>query len=71
MGFGDSPAAMETFLRAALGPGVDEEKLHAYCWESVDHYEWLVANDVPYPTGPDEPGSVFGYVPEDGYAEFG
>jgi 3-oxo-5alpha-steroid 4-dehydrogenase len=71
MGFEDTPEAMETFLRVALGPGVDEEKLHAYCFGSVDHYHWLVANDVPYPPGPDEPGSVFGMVPEDGYAEFG
>lgn len=71
MGFHDTPEMMATFLRAALGPGVDEEKLQAYCQGSVDHYHWLVANDVPYPPGPDEPGSVFSMVPEDGYQEFG
>lgn len=71
MGFEDTPEAMATFLRAALGPGVDEEKLHEYCWGSVEHYHWLVANDVPYPPGPDEEGSVFTFVPEDGYQEFG
>src|SRR5262249_49720891 len=71
MGFEDTPEAMETFLRVALGPGVDEDKLHAYCFGSVDHYHWLVANDVPFPPGPDEPGSVFALVPEDRYPEFG
>jgi 3-oxo-5alpha-steroid 4-dehydrogenase len=71
MGFEDTPEAMATFLREALGPGVDEDKLHAYCWGSVDHYHWLVANGVPYPAGPDEEASAFTYVPEDGYAEVG
>src|SRR4051812_40020818 len=71
MGFDDSPEAMATFLRAALGPGVDEEKLHAYCWGSVDHYQWLVSNGVPFPAGADEPGSPWTFVPEDGYPEVG
>ena len=71
MGFEDTPEAMARFLRAALGPGVDEAKLEAYCSGSVDHYHWLVANGVPYPAGPDEEGSPFMFVPEDGYREFG
>ncbi|HEY4332943.1 MAG TPA: FAD-dependent oxidoreductase [Ilumatobacteraceae bacterium] len=71
MGFEDTPEAMATFLRSALGPGVDEDKLHAYCWGSVDHYDWLVANDVPFPAGPDEEGFAFTFVPPDGYPEVG
>ncbi|MBM4269522.1 MAG: FAD-dependent oxidoreductase [Deltaproteobacteria bacterium] len=47
-GFRDSPESMERFLAAALGPGVDAERLHAYCVESVRHFEWLVAHGVPF-----------------------
>src|SRR5262245_42197128 len=38
-GFRDSPENMERFLAAALGPGVDAERLHAYCVGSVRHFE--------------------------------
>ena len=30
-GFEDSPENMAAFLRAALGPGVDDERIEAYC----------------------------------------
>lgn len=47
-GFRDSPDNMERFLTAALGPGVDADRVHAYCAESVAHFDWLVAHDVPF-----------------------
>jgi len=39
---------MEKFMVAALGPGVDRDKIADYCRGSVEHYEWLVANGVPF-----------------------
>jgi len=47
-GFRDSPENMERFLAAALGPGVDAERLHAYCTESVAHFRWLADHGVPF-----------------------
>lgn len=47
-GFEDSPGEMLKFLRAACGPGVDEEKVAAYCAESVAHFDWLVRHGVPF-----------------------
>ncbi|GGL08287.1 FAD-dependent oxidoreductase [Nocardia jinanensis] len=48
LGFEDSPENMEKFMLAALGPGADEDKIADYCRGSVEHYEWLVANGVPF-----------------------
>lgn len=48
LGFEDSPENMETFLTAALGPGVDTAKIHDYCQGSVEHFDWLVAQGVPF-----------------------
>jgi len=48
LGFEDTPENMETFLTAALGPGVDEAKIHDYCQGSVEHFDWLVAQGVPF-----------------------
>ncbi|WP_280399727.1 FAD-dependent oxidoreductase [Nocardia carnea] len=48
LGFEDSPENMEKFMVAALGPGVDRAKIADYCRGSVEHYEWLVANGVPF-----------------------
>ncbi|MEV0354844.1 FAD-dependent oxidoreductase [Nocardia sp. NPDC050697] len=48
LGFEDSPENMETFLTAALGPGVDAAKIHDYCQGSVEHFDWLVAQGVPF-----------------------
>jgi 3-oxo-5alpha-steroid 4-dehydrogenase len=42
---------MAAFLRAALGPAVDEDKLQAYVAGSVEHYDWLVARGVPFTPG--------------------
>jgi 3-oxo-5alpha-steroid 4-dehydrogenase len=41
-GFEDTVDNMKAFMKAALGPGVDEAKIDAYCEGSVDHYNWLV-----------------------------
>ncbi|NKY50130.1 FAD-dependent oxidoreductase [Nocardia vermiculata] len=48
LGFEDTPENMEKFMRAALGPGVDEAKVHDYCQGSVEHFNWLVAQGVPF-----------------------
>ncbi|GAA4485131.1 FAD-binding protein [Rhodococcus olei] len=47
-GFEDSVESMKAFMTAALGPGVDAEKIDAYCEGSVDHYGWLVECGVPF-----------------------
>ena len=47
-GFEDSPENMATFLRAALGPGVDDDRLQVYCEGSPDHFDWLVSVGVPF-----------------------
>ncbi len=47
-GFEDTPAAMAAFLRTALGPGVDEDKLQAYVEGSVDHFSWLSDLGIPF-----------------------
>ncbi|NLU82706.1 FAD-dependent oxidoreductase [Rhodococcus sp. HNM0569] len=47
-GFDDSPENMKTFMTAALGPGVDEAKIEAYCDGSVEHYDWLVDCGVTF-----------------------
>lgn len=48
LGFEDTPESMEKFLTAALGPGVDKAKIHDYCQGSVEHFNWLVAQGVPF-----------------------
>ena len=50
-GVEDDPEAMAAFLRTALGPGVDEDKLRAYVAGSVEHYDWLAARGVPFEPG--------------------
>ncbi|WP_194818264.1 FAD-dependent oxidoreductase [Nocardia sp. XZ_19_385] len=47
-GFDDSPEQMAAFLRAALGPGADEQKIALYSAHSVDHFHWLVERGVPF-----------------------
>ena len=47
-GYQDSPENMAAFLRAALGPGVDDDRVDAYCEGSPDHFEWLVSIGVPF-----------------------
>ncbi|NKY31542.1 FAD-dependent oxidoreductase [Nocardia speluncae] len=48
LGFDDTPENMERFLMAALGPGADEVKIRDYCQGSVEHFDWLVAQGVPF-----------------------
>lgn len=48
LGFEDTPENMKAFMMAALGPGADEEKITDYCEGSVEHYNWLVDNGVPF-----------------------
>ncbi|WP_019931742.1 FAD-dependent oxidoreductase [Nocardia sp. BMG111209] len=48
LGFEDSPENMEKFLLAALGPGVDTGKIHDYCEGSLEHFDWLVEQGVPF-----------------------
>ena len=73
MGWTDSADAMYTFLLASLGPGVDEAKLRVYCDESLDHFDWLVANGVPLITGTDADaaGTPLGTPDEDGFVQVG
>lgn len=47
-GFEDTADDMFAFLRAALGPHSDEEKLRAYCDGSADHFRWLVDHGVDF-----------------------
>ncbi len=47
-GFEDTPEAMFDYLRASVGRAPDEEKLRLYCEGAVEHYEWLVAQGVPF-----------------------
>lgn len=47
-GFEDSPENMATFLRAALGPEADEDRVDAYCEGSPEHFDWLVSIGVPF-----------------------
>ena len=47
-GFEDSADDMYAYLRAALGPHADEEKLRLYCDESVEHFEWLRRQGVSF-----------------------
>lgn len=49
-GFEDTPQAMFDYLMANT-PEPDEEKLRLYCDESVEHFAWLQAQDVPFTEG--------------------
>lgn len=48
LGFDDSAENMKAFMKAALGPGVDDAKIDAYCDGSVDHFNWLVDAGVVF-----------------------
>lgn len=47
-GFEDSTEALAAYLKAAGGPCADEAKCDLYARESLNHYEWLKAQGVPY-----------------------
>jgi 3-oxo-5alpha-steroid 4-dehydrogenase len=67
-GFEDTPKNMARFLRAALGPGADEDRIDAYCEGSSEHFDWLSSIGVPFRAAfcdepnresPDDAGLVF------------
>ncbi|MBW2275079.1 MAG: FAD-dependent oxidoreductase, partial [Deltaproteobacteria bacterium] len=47
-GFEDSVEDMFGYLMASCGEGSDEAKMRLYCEGSVAHYDWLVAQGVPF-----------------------
>lgn len=47
-GFDDSADNMAAFLNAAMGPGVDENRIADYCANAVEHFDWLVRCGVPF-----------------------
>ena len=47
-GFEDTPDAMHAYLMASVGLSPDEEKIRLYCDGSVEHYDWVVAQGVPF-----------------------
>ncbi|MGI9603444.1 MAG: FAD-dependent oxidoreductase [Acidimicrobiales bacterium] len=47
-GVEDSVEAMYDFLVAASGPEPDIEKIRFYCDNSLEHFEWLVDQGVPF-----------------------
>lgn len=47
-GFEDSAEAMFEYLKVSCGDAPDEAKLALYCEGSVEHYDWLVAQGVPF-----------------------
>lgn len=47
-GFDDSPEEMAKYLRASVGDAPDLAKIERYCEGSVEHYDWLVAQGVPF-----------------------
>ncbi len=47
-GYEDSVDNMAAFLRSALGPGADDDRIVAYCQGSPEHFDWLVSIGVPF-----------------------
>jgi len=47
-GFEDSPEEMFKYLMASCGPEPDPDLIAPFCEESVAHFEWLVAQGVPF-----------------------
>src|SRR5262245_16414845 len=47
-GFEDSVEAMYDYLMAASGPTPDAAKIQRYCEHSVEHFDWVLAQGVPY-----------------------
>lgn len=47
-GFEDSAEEMEKYLLASCGEAPDVDKIHLYCHGSVDHFDWLVNQGVPF-----------------------
>ncbi len=47
-GFEDSEEDMYRYLMASVGAVPDEPKIRRYCEGSVEHFEWVKAQGVPY-----------------------
>jgi succinate dehydrogenase/fumarate reductase flavoprotein subunit len=47
-GYEDTTEAMFTYLMETQGPAADEDKIRTYCDNSLDHFNWLVDQGVPY-----------------------
>ncbi len=47
-GYDDSTENMYNFLKACQGEQGDDEKIRAYCEGSLDHFNWLVNEGVPF-----------------------
>jgi succinate dehydrogenase/fumarate reductase flavoprotein subunit len=47
-GFEDDPEEMFKYLMASSGLTPDEAKIRVYCDDSVEHYDWVVAQGVPF-----------------------
>jgi len=47
-GFEDTPEDMFAYLMASVGDAPDEAKTRLYCAGSAPHYDWLVAQGVPF-----------------------
>jgi 3-oxo-5alpha-steroid 4-dehydrogenase len=47
-GFEDTPDAMYAYLMASVGLSPDEPKIRVYCDGSVEHYDWVTAQGVPF-----------------------
>ncbi len=48
LGIQDSAEEMYRFLATAGGPHPPLDKVRLYCEESVSHFDWLVAQGIPY-----------------------
>lgn len=47
-GFEDTADDMFAYLKAALGPGADEEKLRLYCDGSAEHFRWFTDRGLTF-----------------------
>jgi 3-oxo-5alpha-steroid 4-dehydrogenase len=47
-GFEDTIEDMATYMKMACGPGAPEDKIDLFCRSSIEHYEWLVDQGVPF-----------------------
>lgn len=47
-GFSDTREDMEAYIRIAAGANADLDKIRVYCAESLDHFDWLVAQGVVF-----------------------
>lgn len=47
-GFDDCVEEMQKYLLASCGPEPDTERIRVYCEESPAHFDWLVAQGVPF-----------------------